>query len=88
MILGLSHQVTSAPFYAIYGEWVFLTSLCNTDTLLESIGLTSLCEPTEDATQIHTKIVQSSIFQVSQAQMTLASGQSVTSAFVFLSLKM
>lgn len=63
MILGLSHQVMSAPFYVIYGEWVFLTSLCNTDTLLESIGLTSLFEPTEDATQIHTKIVQSSIFR-------------------------
>lgn len=54
MILGLSHQVTSAPFYLIYGEGVFLTSLCNTDTLLESIGLTSLFESTEDATQIHT----------------------------------
>lgn len=86
MILGLSHQVTSAPFYVIYGEGVFLTSLCNTDTLLESIGLT-LFESTEDATQIHTKIVQSSIFRVSEAQMTSISGQSVTSAFVFLSLK-
>lgn len=66
MILGHSHQVMSAPFYVIYGEWVFLTSLSNTDTLLESIGL-ALFEPTEDATQILTKIVQSSIFQVSEA---------------------
>ena len=72
----------SAPFYVIYGEWVFLTSLSNTDTLLESIGL-ALFEPTEDATQILTKIVQSSIFQVSEAWMTLESGQSVTSAFCF-----
>ena len=83
MILGHGHQVMSAPFYVIYGEWVFLTSLSNTDTLLESIGLASLFEPTEDATQILTKIVQSSIFQVSEARMTLESGQSVTSAFCF-----
>ena len=53
----------SAPFYVIYGEWVFLMSLCNTDTLLDSIGLASLFEPPEDATQILTKIVQSSIFK-------------------------
>ena len=46
----------------------------NTDTVLESVGLTSLAGPTADASQILSPL----IFQVSEARMTNESGPSET----------